>query len=645
MCGIAGFFGKERFCDDWYEEIKGMVQRIAHRGPDDTGIVGVDLEAAEADIISEGLQKRYDGLLGFCRLSIRDLSMNGHQPMVSEDGKVIICFNGELYNAEYYKKILLAKGYRFQGSSDTEVILNLYLEYGIEEMAKKLNGMFGIAICDMRKKYLWLLRDRVGIKPLYYGVIHNRLVYASEVKAFLSIKDLERRVNLRNLTEVITFCRPENDILLDGIEQILPGHIVGFSLDNLQKREYTFFDMNTYERPSGTAYDMKQAEERVMESLLRCTDNQKASDVKVGCQLSGGIDSSLITYAANVYGKNRLNDSVSVVFDEQKEIFSEENYINAVVDKLHLEAHSEPMTCEYFLKNYEKVIWHADTVIGRPNSIGLYLISETARKHVTVLLSGEGADELLGGYDMFKTGYHVASLLEREKSRGGILVEVTPRQNEVIHNFSEFVVMAQQKSPEDICKRVLPGYDGSTILKEKTAYVDTLTGSNFDKQIKYALSFYLQSLLVAQDKMSMANSIENRVPILDNEFIDLAFSLPESMLMREAEGKMQGKYILKKVCADIFGTEFAYRKKMGFPLPFFNYMKDPRFKQYFNELLLPGIKKRGILDADEIKKFYDDLHWSNPFTVRELFWKVCGFEAWCQMFLDGRECYDVSEWG
>lgn len=645
MCGIAGFFGRDVSCDNWYEEICGMIQRIAHRGPDDTGVVGVDLNNGTAENVATNVIRRYDGMMGFCRLSIRDLSMNGHQPMVSDDKKVIICFNGELYNADYYRQVLITKGYKFRGNSDTEVILNLYQEYGIEEMAPKLNGMFGIVICDIRQKQIWLLRDRVGIKPLYYGVIHNRLVFASEVKAFLALKDFERRVNMRSFMEVLTFCRPANDILLEGIEIVKPGQIIGFHLDGFQKREYTYFDINQYERPKDTEYSMKQQEENVMQRLLECTDNQKASDVKVGCQLSGGIDSSLISYAANVYGENRLNDSVSVVFDEQKEIFSEEKYINTVVEKLDLDAHNEPMTCDYFLKNYEKVIWHSDTVIGRPNSVGLFLISETARKHVTVLLSGEGADELLGGYDMFRAGHHVTELLEHGNCRDGILVEVTARQKELIHNFSEFAVMAQQKTPDELCKKVLPGYEGDAIMKEKIAFFDTLTGSNFDRQTKYALSSYLQSLLIAQDKMSMANSIENRVPILDNDFIELAFSIPETMLMREVEGKIQGKYILKKLCANIFGEEFAYRKKMGFPFPFFNYMKDIRFKEYFYDLLLPGMRKRGIVDVDEVKRFYEELHWSNPFTVREMFWKVCGFESWCQMFIDGRECYDLSEWG
>lgn len=642
MCGIAGLVGRQGSRGNWLRELRSMMNAIKHRGPDDQGFAGLDLSRAVAEEISDGNGGLYHGMMGFCRLSIRDLSRNGYQPMMSDEKNVVICFNGEIYNADHYREILKAKGYRFRGFSDTEVILNMYLEYGVEETAEKLNGMFGIAICDLRSRYIWLVRDRVGIKPLYYTVSNDRIAYASEVKAFLALDDFERRVNIRNLMEVMTFSRPGNSILLEGVEQVAPGHIVGFQMDNSNRVDITFFDLNDYQRPEVCSESVDYVAQKAGELLFACTDNQKVSDVKVGCQLSGGIDSSLITYAAAKFGSNRLRDTISIVFDEEKELFSEEPYIDMVTAGLNISAHKSVMTCDYFLDNFEKVIWHSDTVIGRPNSVGLYMISETARKHVTVLLSGEGADELLGGYDCFKRGAQLSGLLRTKKGADGIEFEATPRQGkQIFHDFPEFAILSGQTPPEELCRKVMPDYDASPLLEEKLAFFRTLNGSNFDRQIKYMLRVYLQELLVSQDKMSMANSIENRVPILDNDFIDFAFSVPESMLMREKNGELQGKYLLKHLSAELFGEDFAYRRKMGFPFPFFKYMKEDRFREYFYDLILPGTKKRGILDADALNTFYGDLHWSNPFTTRELFWKVCAFESWCQMFLDGREYQSV----
>ncbi len=637
MCGLAGWFGVDGYRDWRYDDVFKMIQYQAHRGPDDQGFVGIDFEDNR---IEEGItrlncnEKKYNGVMGFARLSIRDLSMNAHQPMVSKDRNVVLCFNGEIYNADEYRKMLIEKGYHFISNSDTEVVLHMYREYGVEVMAEKLNGMFGIVIFDMMKRCLFLIRDRVGIKPLYYTKYNNNFAFASEVKSFLALKDYEPEVDFTNVAEAITFNRPAHNILLKGVEQVRPGHILYVNLDEFATRDIMFFDIDAYERPKDSKFTREETKNHLKDKLMKVTDNQKVSDVKVGCQLSGGVDSSLITYAAATCGKNRLRDTISIVFDNDDKIFSEEKYVNIVNEGLSLNAYKNTMTSKYVLKNYEKVIWHSDTVIGRPNSLGLFMISEEAKKHVTVLLSGEGADEVLGGYDSFKNGKMFEEILRR--NGGPVEFEHTRGQKETLRSFAEFVVKAHQKTNGDDCRKIMPGYNDARFLEERIDLFDSYSGSNFDKQIKYAVTTYLPELLVSQDKMSMANSIENRVPFLDNDFMDFAFSIPETMLLQERDGELQGKFLLKQVSEEIFGAEFSYRKKMGFPFPFYNYFKEVAFAEYFYDVIVPGTRQRGIFDAKVLEEMYDKLEWKNPYGLRELFWKAFGLEIWCRMFIDGK---------
>jgi len=639
MCGIAGWFGVNGYKDYRCRDVWNMVNYQIHRGPDDQGLVGIDFEKRSIDeelnLRFENDGKKYDGVMGFDRLSIRDLSMNAHQPMISQDRNVVLCFNGEIYNADHYREILISKGYRFNSNSDTEVILHMYREYGVEDMASRLNGMFGIVLFDMQKCCLYLIRDRVGIKPLYYTKYNGNFAFASEVKAFLALKDFEPQIDSDNLAEAITFNRPAHNILLKGIEQVTPGHILYVNLNQFSVKDIVYFTIDSYERPKDTEHSQEEMKRRMCEKLFEVTDNQKVSDVRVGCQLSGGIDSSLITYGAATYGKNRLQDTISIVFDGEDKIFSEEQYVNVVNDSLNLNAYKNVMTSEYVLKNYEKVIWHSDTVIGRPNSLGLYMISEEAKKHVTVLLSGEGADELLGGYDSFKNAKIFEHLLKKSGGEG-VEFEHTRGQKENMKSYTEFVVKAHQKTDGEVCRKIMPGYDDAKFVEERISLFNSYKGTNFDKQIKYAVATYLPELLISQDKMSMANSIENRVPFLDNDFMDFAFTIPETMLIGERNGELQGKYLLKQISEDLFGKEFSYRKKMGFPFPFYNYFKQKAFDEYFHDIILPGTKTRGIFDADVLLNMYENLEWKNPYGVRELFWKVFGIEIWCRMFVDGK---------
>lgn len=639
MCGIAGYINLHGKTDHNTAELSRMVDIQKHRGPDDFGMVGVCAKKGLARNLHpyEDGDENYDVMIGFDRLSIQDLSLKGHQPMLSPDGKVILSFNGEIYNANDYRQELIDDGVRFKSTTDTEVLLYLYLKYGIETTAGLLNGMFGICICDLRIMKMFLLRDRMGIKPLYYAFTDSRFAYASELKCFLALEDFRPKLKREAVTEHFTFYKPLDHVLLEGVEQVCPGEMLTVDLRNFSVTKSTFFDIDTYVRPQGAERTLDELKELTKEKLHKCTEKQKISDAKVGCQLSGGVDSSLVTYFAAQPGSNPLKDSISIIFDGEEKGFSEEPYINRVEDILGIEAHKKVIDVDYVIGNYERALWYADSVIGRPNSIGLMLLTQEARKYVTVLLSGEGSDELLGGYYMFTQGKEIS---RRLKSESEIVVETVKNQPETVHDFAEYAVISQQKTNSELCKSILPEYDAGEILEKRVEQFRSYHGTDFDRQIKYALKTYLPELLICQDKMSMANSIENRVPILDNEFIDFAFSIPEEYLVHEKNGDWQGKYLLKEVCADVFGEEFAYRRKMGFGLPYYRYFKDKRFEEYFYDVIAAGTKRRGILDAEVLKEWYYKLG-NTSWGESELFWKACSLEAWCQMFLEGRDVITI----
>lgn len=634
MCGIVGFINTCKKNEKSTKEISEMIRLIKHRGSNDFGIVGVNLQdSSSVDLnFDEPLRCCADGFLGFARLSIQDLSLRGHQPMKSHDGKVIISFNGEIYNANEYKSFLMSKGIVFNSSSDTEVLLQMYLYFGIEQMPELLNGMFGISIVDLRINKLFLLRDRVGIKPLYYVVTPKRFAYSSEIKSFLALEDFERCLDEERLVENLTFFKPTNNILFKNVKMVCPGELLIINLNEFSIHTKKFFSIDNYDRPNDSKENMEEWKEKTKEVIYRCVEKQKISDAKIGCQLSGGVDSSLVTYFAAKSGVNVLKDSISIIFDGNEKEYSEEKFVDIVGQRTHISTHKKIIDVNYVINNYEKTLWHADTVIGRPNSLGLLLLTEEAKKYVTVLLSGEGSDELFGGYAMFTQGKKIREQLLDTP----IIVETVKNQPEIIHNFAEYVVISQQKTNTNLLKDIFPEYNGQKLIKERIEYFHSFHGTDFDKQIKYTISTYLPELLLCQDKMSMANSIENRVPILDNELIDLAFSIPEKYLISKKKENWEGKSVLKEICSDIFGEDFSYRRKMGFGLPYYRYFKDRRFKEYFYDVVLTGTRKRGLFRSEILENWYKNLE-NNSWGECELFWKVCSFEVWCQLFLDRRK--------
>lgn len=322
MCAISGIINVGKYGSNLNNEIMcdldkaNEVQR--HRGPDASGVCAFsfsDQKSICALTAKEVMaaNKTWDGILGFNRLSIKDLSSAGNQPMVGAEGKVILVFNGEIYNDKELRDELIAEKHCvFKGSSDTEVILNLYLEYGFEYMINKLNGMFAIVIVDLRRAMIFMARDRFGIKPLYYSFYKNHIVFASELKGIIQFSDFERELDLDAYNARLMFSRPGDKVLLNGVELLKPGQVIYIDSEgNINQKKY--FDLDNYVRDEGKYKDINEAIEAAENVFADAISRQMVSDVKVGCQLSGGIDSSIVSYYANQLRTENLNDAVSII--------------------------------------------------------------------------------------------------------------------------------------------------------------------------------------------------------------------------------------------------------------------------------------------------------------------------------------------
>ena len=650
MCGIVGFINKEGKSKENTKDIKGMIDIQRHRGPDDNGIYGIysdrfmKYNTSTVENVEEGVK----GFFGFSRLSILDLSSAGHQPMKSANGRVLIVFNGEVYNAFDYKDELEKKGYLFNSGTDTEVILNLYLEYGFRETVSKLNGMFAIAIYDLDKKKLFLARDRIGIKPLYIYKNNDIFAFASEIKSFLNHRDIKIELDVLGMQECFVFGSNYKRTLIKDVVPVQPGEILELGEDNVVKYD-RFFELDHYIRPNKTNETLESIKKKTEIVLKKCVQRQMISDVKLGCQLSGGIDSSLISYIASTLGDNHLNDSVAVVFDQQHQEYSEEKYIDFVSEQLNLDLHKCTLDEEYYLKNLQRSIWHLDTIPAYYNELGILLLSEEARKHVTVLLSGEGADELLAGYtriaysSLVKKVSHVHMILPSKVKR-----KIWKGRQCGVDNYIVF----KEAVPLDICQRVIEGYNDETVSSDRIDIIEKMQGDYFDKQIKYEMSVRLQGLLNRQDKTTMANSIENRVPFLDNEMVDWSFTIPKKYLIHN-RGKdwikkiggthIQGKYVLKEICKEQFGENFAYRDKGGFGIPCRDYLKNKKMKKFCTESIIPKMKSRGVLNAEIVGQWYENIEMITPEEENAL-WRALTLEMWAELFIDRAPMELEKEW-
>lgn len=634
MCGITGYINLDGKPLQDTTVILNMLRVQKHRGPNDSGIRAFNLNHGESIELPTTkpvqIDNRFNGLIGFNRLSILDLSANGHQPMMSPDQKVLLTLNGEIYNAFEYKNDLIKWGYNFKSTTDTEVVLALYLRHGIEGLLEKLNGMFAIIIADLRSKTLYIARDRFGIKPMYYIYKSGILAFSSELKSFKYIKDFSFRLEEYQLDEFLLFRNNLEGSLFKEIQILTPGHYMTFSHENGLIKNL-FFDINKYSRKNENQGKLDTCRIKLEEWLSKSVHSQLMSDVKLGCQLSGGIDSSIVTWLANRKIEEGNFESVSIIFNDKR--FSEERYIDKVTKDLGIVSHKFLLDSDYYFNNIEKVTWHLEMPINHPNTVGIFKLSQSAKEYVTVLLSGEGADEVFGGYERFYAiGYpfqikRVLREIRKNVVHPSCLLKYLSPKNRAI--------MATAFMTPTMAKRIMNGFNTERAINKRESLYQSLTGSLFDRQIKYELKSYLPDLLIRQDKMSMAHSIENRVPFLDNEVVENSFYIPEEFLLLKSspEGYNTEKYLLKKMIANTFGTEFAFRNKMGFGIPVRDFFISPGFNQYLNDSVLPGIRKKGLFNYKLLSDWLSNIQ-SLHYSMIEALWVVVSFEIWTKVYLE-----------
>ena len=589
MCGIAGFVNLDGAPAD-AGVLDAMTDLIRHRGPDDRGAHLVSLRGGTLDTA-----------LGFQRLKILDLSDRGHQPMTSPDGSTTLLFNGEIHDAFDHTAGLERDGYRFRSRTDTEVVLALYERLGLERMLERLNGMFAIAIADTRAGAVHLIRDRVGIKPLYWAQCGTTVLFASEAKAFLAHPAFRAEIDPAAVDELLAFRYVAGEAtLLKGVRHVQPGHRLTIARGGVTDTRYWSFPDH-----AGTLrLSREDAVDRLDHLLGRSVQSQLRSDVKVGCQLSGGIDSSLVTVLAASHHAGDL-DAFSIVFPDPQ--FSEEPWILAAAAAAPAVSHRFVFDEAAFIGALDAASWHMDQPISHPNSLALWLLARRARDRATVLLSGEGADELFGGY-------------------------ARARDAQTADTF----IRATQFHSEARLSKLRPEANLKPALERRRALFQEGGADHLSNSLKYDARTHLVDVLMRQDKMTMAHGVETRVPFLDRHVIDFARALPAEHLVGPSlpDGESGTKIVVKALARRSFDAAFVHRRKSAFNLPLAQYFRSAPFVALMEDRLLPGMAARGLVDVNVVRRWWRRAL-SAPATT-EGFWIPVALELWAQQFIDGR---------
>ena len=602
MCGIAGFVNLDGAPAD-VDVLQAMTDTIRHRGPDDRGTLCLPLRGGAPDTA-----------LGFQRLTILDRSADARQPMVSPDGSIVVLFNGAIYDACADRVELETSGYRFRTSTDTEVILALYERVGLDRMLERLDGMFAIVIADTRRGAVHLIRDRVGIKPLYWVQCGATLLFASEAKAFLAHPAFRPEIDPMQVDELLAYRYIAGEAtLLKGVRHVAPGHRLTITAGGVNEVRY----WSIPDRPEKLRLSRDDAVHRLDRLLRRSVESQLRSDVPLGCQLSGGVDSSLVTsLARSACGMDM--SAFSIVVNVPR--FSEERWILAAAATAGVTSHRFVFDEADFVGALDAASWHMDQPISHPNSLALWLLAQRSREHVTVLLSGEGADELFGGYARFAGALRAVS--DTRQSRG--------------YDSVDTFIRATAFHSEARLAKLRPAADLRPAIEKRRALFQEGRSDHLSNCLKYDMRTHLVDLLVRQDKMTMAHGVETRVPFLGRQVIEFARALPAEHLVGPSSltGTQATKVVVKELAQRSFGAAFTDRRKSAFNLPLAQYFRSAAFVTLMEERLLPGMRSRGMVDVSVVRRWWRRAL-SAPVTT-EAFWILVALELWAQQFIDGR---------
>jgi len=635
VCGIAGIVGARRLAPGDVGRARRMAPVLAHRGPDESGF-HLDDQAA----------------LAHRRLSIIDLA-SGQQPLCNEDRSIWISYNGEIYNHADLRRELEAAGHRYRTRSDTETIVHAYERWG-DRCVERFRGMFAFAIWDSLRRRLLLARDRLGIKPLYWARVGDRLLFASEIKAILETGLVPAAANEAALPELLaTRYLSGSETLFRGIRRLLPGHVLVFEDGEVRERQYWDVPLGGEEedRAAQGPRDGKDLVSRFRELLEESVRLRLMSDVPLGVFLSGGIDSSVVA-AIMASQIDRPVETFSVAFAERA--FSELQYSRQVAASIRATVHEVVIDDRDFFGALPRLVWHEDEPIAHPSSVPLYFVSRLAREHVTVVLTGEGSDELLAGYGKYPRALWnwrlggAYSLVVPAAVRSAVVQHVVPGLPPPVRRYARRSFLAVGHTPEEaffdnfaaiplaLQRRVLAAPFSASATPD-AAYGASLAWFDragraplLDRVLYTDIKTYLVELLMKQDQMSMAASIESRVPFLDHKLVEFAARLP----VRWKLNGLTTKRILRAAARGLLPREILERPKMGFPVPFRLWTRGAWTSVVRDVLLDRRSRERGVIDPAEVEALILD-HQAGRRDATDPLWSLLNLELWYRTFIDG----------
>jgi asparagine synthase (glutamine-hydrolyzing) len=608
MCGFVGFCSKDVKDKN---VIKEMNNQIIHRGPD-----------------SDGYYFDKDVNFGFRRLSIIDLH-EGSQPILNESGDTAIIFNGEIYNYQELREDLVAKGYKFKTHTDTEVILHGYEEYGEEGILAKLRGMFAFTIWDSKKEKLFGARDHFGIKPYYYALLDGDLLFGSEVKSFLKYPKFKKAVNEKALKHYLVFqYNPLEETFFKGVKKLRPGHY--YIYENGKMEIKTYYNLTLDYKDMTFDEAVGKIEKEVEESVKY----HKISDVEVGSFLSGGVDSSYVVATA-------LPDKTfSVGFDNKG--FNETMYAKELSDSLGIKNFAKLITPDEFFEGINKVQYYSDEPHANLSSVPLYFLSKLASEQVKVVLSGEGADELFAGYNEYadalpqriyrKLPFSLRHKLylkykDRKHFRGQTIILKYGQKVE-----DRYIGPAEIMTDELANSLVTSKYKNSETSRDLTKkyYDEVKNMDDVSKRLYLDMKMWIvEDILLKADKMTMANSIELRVPLLDKKMWELARTIP---VKHKVHNEIT-KYSFRTAAKNKLPEDWAKRRKLGFVVPFVVWIKEEKYYKMVKEVFNKGFVSE-FFDKDKINKLLDD-HFNGITNNGRKVYTIYTFLKWYEIYFKG----------
>jgi asparagine synthase (glutamine-hydrolysing) len=628
MCGICGKVGFERDATVSRALIGDMLGTIRHRGPDDEGVYLAPQVG-----------------LGFVRLAIIDLA-TGHQPLSNEDGTVWIVFNGEIYNYRELRKFLLEKGHVLKTQSDTEVIVHLYEEFGAA-CVEKLRGMFAFAVWDQNTKTLLLARDRVGIKPLYYSLTDKGIVFASEIKAILADPTVKRELAPEMIDRFLTFLYvPGEETLLKSVQKLAPGHYLVAKEGKVEIRQYWDLKFSTPAEP----WTLADAERKLSEILAESVELHMIADVPVGVLLSGGVDSTAVLSCAAERTDKEIS-SYTVGFSGSS--FDDERpYAKLAAETFGSRHRDMTISAGDFAEFLPKYVWHMEEPVCEPPAIAMYYVSKMARNYVKVLLSGEGGDEAFAGYNNYRSILWMERLKRVCPPLNGTMAWGLSQLNSRLHStrLAKYTPLLGATFPHYYYSRTSTPYRYAgngvgelfstdfqhaidkdfTVEPVRTLFAAVKDESILNQMLYIDTKTWLpDDLLIKADKMTMANSLELRVPLLDHRLLEFAASLPPHF-------KLNGftmKYIWKRALAKRIPDAILKRKKAGFPVPYESWLRN-EFRDDIREILTDRrTLQRGYFQKQGIERMIKS-NVEHGLYSKEVF-SLVTLELWHRMFLDG----------